>query len=1762
MEQDRPPAVSNRVTGDAGTVAQFGAVYGVVNIHGSAPAPEPPVAPPRGWDDLPELPPEVRALLDAQVRTAEDLPYQLPGARRPSLAAVYVRQEVSSETDGGPAEPARPRPVLDGRGQRIDPPARPAPRLVVRPPSRTVRAALDDDDHLLVTGGPGQGKSTLSLRLAADIATRWAGPDGDPPLAEPVIPVRLPARELATRLALPFFRALAESIQAEYGALLDFPVEAGTLAKRVAGCRWLLLVDGLDEVADLGQRDRLIRVLVTRASQDASAHYRIVLTTRPIAGAALAPFHGAGAARYELLPFDEEALRHFAANWFAEGDTAERFVRQVHDANLDELVRVPLLATIAAIMFEQDSDRRLPDNRYELYESYLAYLQSARAIPPSPWDECRERLFRHLGCVRLEEETSLLAAAGDWAAGHAPHACGTPNWHDQLTTYLTAVGPFVSRAGELRFLHHSFAEHLAATAHALKLPDRFDPEAPEFVRLLHTARPGERGRHARLVLLHYTRLRQTETDRLIGHLHDGNPAMHVLAARLLAWHAPASPAVTDAFLATARKWAMTTQYPAQVILTQVSRAAHHPGLAEWLRDLMRAEGAPWESRIEAGRALAARLYGPDRVDAVAMLRSVVEDQAISVEFRFEAAKALAECGAGERAAAVSGLRSVLADPAATALQCRNAAIVLAGLGPEPRSRAIEALAALLDDPQAPEEDMVHAAMGLLELGAGYEARCVELFRAVLARQEGTTPPVRNAALGLASLGPDHLAEVVATLEAQVADQRPNRLRLSAARVLAELGPQHRLAAGEILLASAARPGMGASSRVSIAGTLGRFGPEFRERAVELLRAVSAGRPADTNALLWMADNFADLGPEHHAEAARELTRVAEHPHAAHFERTMALGKLADLGEPHRTAAVRALRRDLTDRGADPALRVEAGRELIRLGPAFHTEAARHLLEIAAGRAADPQLRMAAWRALQSFGTAFHHQASAALLELLGPGEAEAWEAHTSESDFYEDDTDPHAAAAALALILRDPRRGVRHRVAAAHSLVNLGRHHHALAVAGFAGLLARNEIPVDELDQAAGGFSGVSAARRAELAGIVAAGVTGRAPAGLVLETAEAMAALDVADPRIDAAVRALRSDAPAAGIHRAQAAMLVARRDRAEVPAALDAVLPLQHAISPRSWVGYVRELVALGADLPPAVRTNTTDADAGLWLRQLCAGLLCECRPELLPEALTELRSQADDTHLQFTWRTEAVMRLAELDPSTVDDAIAFHRQVLDDETEPVAHRGEAGNQLVRLDPGQRSAARSVLRRLAGSPERSDTERADALTWLTWSNPPPGELVPLARAIVHDPTSSPFVRQKAARFLPAAEFRAVSRAILADRTAPKVSWAETTEGYWDNWALANEAEAVLRDTLAGAETSPGDRIAAAAALGRLSPRLVPEAVALLTEGGGSGHLARQRLLALAELDPGWRERVLGDTRAALDDEGRAWRQRVEAAELLIELGPEPLTEADHLRLAPLLRDDRLADRFRIPLCSALRRFDDIRALRDDDRARTATRWMAAGWMRDYAREDRERGARVLAAIAGDPATRPALRRRAAGDLAMFGAHGRKLAADRLRTIMTDETLPILTRAHSARVLGDIRPDVRGEVLALLRRLQATAGPAVRFQVLDVIGRYEPEEAALALRAMAEDPALEPLVRLYCADRLVDLQRDHREPAALVCRELAHDETVPRHIRADAARGLAILSALCRQEARELLTEIQAGWGQARNRASAAAQSAVPEGS
>lgn len=1409
--------IANHITGGVhGPSVQAGVIRGGVHFHVAA---APPAAP--------GLPAAVRSLLHAQVSAAHDLPYRLPGARRPSLATVYVRQDLGAGGEEPRAEVPRPTPIVDGHGQLVEVPRAPVVRVAVRPPARTVREALDGDEHLLVTGGAGQGKSTLSLRLAAELATWWCGA-GDNPITEPVVPLRLTARELAARLDLPFSRALADSAHAEYGALLRAPVTPELLADRVAGHRWLLLVDALDEVADAADRDRLVTVLAAWAADDAP--YRVVLTTRPVEGAALAPLHRIGAARYELQPFDEEALRSFAHNWFAadDPDSAHRFVRQIRAAHLDELVRVPLLATIAAIIFEQRPDRPLPDNQYELYESYLAFLRSART-PTGPFEDHREPLLEHLGRIRLETDGSLVDAARRWVRDHVPASSLPPDWPDALTAFLVSVGPLLIRTGDLRFLHHSFAEHLAATSIARSLPTSFAPDDPEFVRTLYAARPSELGHFARSVLLHYTHLRPSEADPLISRLHAGNAEHQLLAARLLARRAPASAEVVDAFLETVWGWAMTSLYPCAEILAQASRATHHPGLADWLTDLMRTDSAPLDSRTEAASALVTRLRGEWTAEAVTFLTALVDDPDASVAERLAAAQALADRGDGERQAAERGLRAVLENPWASGYRCRTAAVVLSAFGREARAHAVDALTRMVDDGTTPPDDLVEAATGLIEIGPEFHDRAAEVFRAVLTDPVDSTTGRRDAALGLASLGSNHNAEAASALVALAHDRRRSYGHRSwAAAVCAELGPQHRAPAAELVLAMLAEPGVTPVDRWNCARSLGELGVTWRERAAVELRKVIADGATMVSVARSSAEALKDLGSEYVAESARRLRRLATEAEMTESDRLHTWGRLAGFPEPYRSEALRQSRSRLVAPGLSAADRCMVAEWLVRSGPEFHDEVRECLLAIT-GTESDLGTVARAWVGLVNLDSGLRAEALAVVEEAARSGGRDLATVLVHLASLPSSDEEHNRVAGLLLDVLADGSADFQSRVGAVSNVVGLGRCHHRAVVDLVCAMVRSVAETSFDLVYLARLVVDVGVELRARVADVLCELLPRAVTSDMAIRMATALDVLGFGGrPEVVPALRAVLEDGSADVHTRVQAAVALARCVPQEADELAAAVLePDDDENLPTAFHWRVGVLAGAGADVTTGLRAMYRNPDTPRWVRVVAAGLLHDLGAE--EGALDELRRVAEDEHLSVSARCTALLDLARRDSSAVEAVRALFAAVAVDSREPVDERSFVAHLVAHFAAEHVPAALALLRFCAADRSTPPAERALCVQRLRdLMVAEDAEVERLAGELLAHPQVRHQPR-RLVRLLSRPHRTEVERDLLTDRTVP-LDVRVPRRDLWDDLPLAAEAEAEIRDVLAGPESFAGERVAALTALATLSGRFRPEATRRLT--------------------------------------------------------------------------------------------------------------------------------------------------------------------------------------------------------------------------------------------------------------------------------------------------------------------------------------------
>jgi len=497
--------------------------------------------------------------------------------------------------------------------------------------------ALEQHSHLLVTGEPGAGKSTMSSHLARTLSRLWLRDDSavDPPITEPVVPLRVSARSLDTSGS--WSAILAHAACRSFGSGLRQDADPSLFVGRVQGARWLVLVDGLDEIPDSQLRRDVIRSVLQHARPDSD--YRFVLTTRTLPQSELGPLHTCNVGHYVIEPFDRPQLEEFASKWFTAQEVpsptvaTERFLRETSDGRLRELVRNPLLATIAAVSAVKEPDRSLPASRISLYERFCSYLTGDRSSKRDPlahlrqhhqdnpellacvqWlHRSRSKILAALALRRLESQDNLWQAAVEWVGDHTPKDITlVDGWEDHLRDELVGTGLLVTKESELRFLHQSFAEFLSAQSHAECISDDFD-ELDSWIRRglreaertftlftfsMWAARPG----HDIGVVI----------DRLLSSLY---PERLLFAGRLMAEGVSVPDTMTvrviDRLFSLVRNLDDSLSGPEE-IFEVLGALFGHAAVPARLDALVRDTNVRWQRRVSALEAFE-RLQGGERV---------------------------------------------------------------------------------------------------------------------------------------------------------------------------------------------------------------------------------------------------------------------------------------------------------------------------------------------------------------------------------------------------------------------------------------------------------------------------------------------------------------------------------------------------------------------------------------------------------------------------------------------------------------------------------------------------------------------------------------------------------------------------------------------------------------------------------------------------------------------------------------------------------------------------------------------------------------------------------------------------------------------------------------------------------------------------------------------------------------------------------------------------------------------------------------------
>jgi hypothetical protein len=256
--------------------------------------------------------------------------------------------------------------------------------------------------QVVLDGAPGQGKSTLAqyvcqvhrLLLLGDTEALAAIPLHHRPSAAR-LPIRVDLREYAAWVGGldPFAEepdekrppSTTRSLESFLAALITSQsggssFDVSDLQAVVRTSAVLLVLDGLDEVADISRREEVAREInsaVKRLAQTA-ASLQAIITTRPSALVDISGFSPRQYHHFTLQPLTTTLINDYATRWTKakrlEGRQAGRLQRifkyRLNQPHLGDLAKNPMQLAILLSVINAREDS-FPDKRTALYDMYV-----------------------------------------------------------------------------------------------------------------------------------------------------------------------------------------------------------------------------------------------------------------------------------------------------------------------------------------------------------------------------------------------------------------------------------------------------------------------------------------------------------------------------------------------------------------------------------------------------------------------------------------------------------------------------------------------------------------------------------------------------------------------------------------------------------------------------------------------------------------------------------------------------------------------------------------------------------------------------------------------------------------------------------------------------------------------------------------------------------------------------------------------------------------------------------------------------------------------------------------------------------------------------------------------------------------------------------------------------------------------------------------------------------------------------------------------
>ncbi|HEY9638894.1 MAG TPA: NACHT domain-containing protein [Coleofasciculaceae cyanobacterium] len=330
--------------------------------------------------------------------------------------------------------------------------------------------------RMVILGPPGSGKSTLLEHLTLTYAQNLQRH------SPRLVPVLLYLRDVQAAIAVDPPPTLAALID-QQELICDLPRSPDWFETRLQQGKCLVMLDGLDEVADLSRRQQISQWCDRQIQRYPATAF--ILTSRPF-GYRSAPLAQVGTV-LEVQPFDLKQMQQFIHNWYLQNEImrhlgnddagvraeakrqADDLIQRIHNNPATAAMALnPLLLTMIATVHCYRG--ALPGRRVELYaeicDVLLGRRQEAKGIADPLTATQKRSVLQVLALNRMRKQArSFTLLQGSLLIQKQLVAvAGTEMAPEEFLRQVENVSGLLveKESGEYEFAHKSFQEYLAS----------------------------------------------------------------------------------------------------------------------------------------------------------------------------------------------------------------------------------------------------------------------------------------------------------------------------------------------------------------------------------------------------------------------------------------------------------------------------------------------------------------------------------------------------------------------------------------------------------------------------------------------------------------------------------------------------------------------------------------------------------------------------------------------------------------------------------------------------------------------------------------------------------------------------------------------------------------------------------------------------------------------------------------------------------------------------------------------------------------------------------------------------------------------------------------------------------------------------------------------------------------------------------------------------------------------------------------------------